>query len=303
MMKSVYKLALQTTIPVLCGLVVVNAFLVAKNLKLIQNSVAMRAGAAKAHAHVSDVTLDLQTMETSQRGYLLTGDPLYLKPYGEASERLSAHLAELRSTLAGQDHEQEAQLESVVQAKREEMQETIRLRQQGYRHRAFVITGSNRGQQLMEQARTLLDGLAASQSSAIGGYDADFKASVGKAIRESALASAILLAMAVVTFFAFHQYRSRLELGYARHDEELRETRGRLERLSSTMFHDCRAQLAEIQESASSLLDQFGGFLPRQGHERLEWIEGGAARMVASLDAVPGAPEQKAAGNVERLSA
>jgi CHASE3 domain sensor protein len=287
MTNTLRKIALQITIPVLWGLIVLNAYLVSKNLKLIQKNTTQRVEASEMQAGISDVAFDLQDMETGQRGYLLTGDPSYLKPYSEANGRLAVHFANLRSRLMGkapQDRSLETQLESVAESKIAEMKETIRLRELGYRHRAFLIVSSNRGKDLMDEARTTLDALSLAQTRNVARYDREMSESVGRAVKESAFASCILLFVTVVTFLAFNRYRKRLEVGYARHAEELQATSLQLEQFTSTIFHDFRALVEQMRSYANTLLDVYGGFLPRQGQEKAERIEDGAGQMISLLD-------------------
>ena len=284
---TLWKVALQITIPLLCGLLALNACLVSKNLKLIQKNTAQRVEASEMQADIANVVLDLQDMETGQRGYLLTGDPSYLKPYNEANVRLAVHIANLRSRLTGkapQDHSVATQLESLVQSKIAEMNETIRLRELGYRHRAFLIVSSNRGKELMDEARAMLDALSSAQTSTVARYDREMRESVGRAVKQSAFASFILLLATAVTFLAFDRYRKRLEVVYAGQAEELQATSLQLEQFTSTIFHDFRARVAEMRSYANTLLDVYGGFLPRQGQEKAERIEDGAGQMIGLLD-------------------
>jgi light-regulated signal transduction histidine kinase (bacteriophytochrome) len=108
--------------------------------------------------------------------------------------------------------------------------------------------------------------------------------SIGTAARQSVLASLLLLVVTVVTFLAFNTYRKRLEVGYARHAEQLQATSLQLEQFTSTIFHDFRAQVEQMRDYANTVLDVYGGFLPRQGQEKTEHIESGAGQMIRLLD-------------------
>jgi CHASE3 domain sensor protein len=277
------KIALQIMIPVLCGLIGVNAYLVSRNLKLIQKATAQRLEALEIQADISNVVVDLQDMETGQRGYLLTGDPYYLIPYNEANGRLAAHFANLRSRVAGKATP-EAQLESVTESKIAEMKETIRLRELGYRHRAFQIVSSNRGEELMNQARTTLTALSSAQTRNVARYDEQMKESVSRAVRQLALASCILLAITVIALLAYDRYSKRLEIRYTRSSEQLQATSLQLEQVTSAIFHDVRELVGKMRSHANALLDVYGGFLPRQGQEKAERIEHEAGQMILLLD-------------------
>jgi CHASE3 domain sensor protein len=298
MKNLLYKLALHTTAPVLCGLILVNAYFVVRDLKLLQTDSALRLEASKLQAAIGQVALDLQTMETSQRGYLLTGDATYLTPYHAAHERVAAHFTDLRSRLAPRDRPREAELESVASAKIAEMQATIRLREQGYRHRAFVIVGSNQGRDLMDHARAMLDALSSAQAGDTAGLNQGLRDSESRAFKTLGYTGSLLLVVTLAAMLVFHRYRTGLERGYAQHDATLRATTLQLERVNSTIFLDCRALLREIQDHAGSMLEAYGSFLPRQGYEKVERIEDGARRMGSVLDGFSDASAGKAADSV-----
>ena len=113
--------------------------------------------------------------ESSQRGFLLTGDASYLKPYKEALpkiDRTFAHLRELinaNGTAVMIDHA--GQLNVLIGKKLNEMESTLALNERGGRQAAFQLIDTGLGQQLMEQiraqAQSILDELR--QSSLRGG--------------------------------------------------------------------------------------------------------------------------------------
>ncbi len=150
------KIVLPFTIVLFCALIGYNASVASKNLRAIKDNAAQRLEASDVQAAIHAVDLDLHAIESGQRGYLLTGDDSYLAPFTQAVANLPVHLSDLRSHLAGRPNEERAiekQLESVAEAKIDDANETIRLRQKGYRHRAFVLVDSNRGKELMDQSR------------------------------------------------------------------------------------------------------------------------------------------------------
>src|SRR5260370_209607 len=99
-------------------------------------------------ASISGALKDLTDMETGQRGYLLTSDQSYLQPYTAAKDRIETDFATLRVKLAGRtegERSLESQLESLVKSKQVEMKRTIDWRQQGYRHRSFMLVRNSGG--------------------------------------------------------------------------------------------------------------------------------------------------------------
>lgn len=112
------------------------------------------------HTHDVIVTLaDLESLmkdaESGQRGYLLTGEERYLEPYNYANVRLSKRMADLEAAI--QDRTAQAThveaIKSHIQAKLNELAETIALRRtRGFEAaRAVVIT--DRGKTEMDAIR------------------------------------------------------------------------------------------------------------------------------------------------------
>ena len=281
------KLVLPATIFIFCALIGWNAYKASTNLRTVQQYADARVEASKLEAAIAAVQSDLQAIETGQRGYLLTGDASYLAPYTHATQRLQADFSTLRKQLgaeAPQERSIETELESVAQAKIADAEETIRLREKGYRHRAFLVVDSNRGKELMDQARSLLDRLSSMATGQTAGYDHQLSNSVTQAWTASALGSLLILALTVITLVAFHWRRNKLEKKYERQKEQLRATTAKLEHVIATLSASVCATVTSMQEDAETLLNNHAGFLPRQGQERAEAICDGISRLSASLD-------------------
>lgn len=98
-------------------------------------------------------------METSQRGYLLTGNKAYLQPYISASARLPALLEKLDS-LAGLHPDVSVAIdeaEEALEIKIPELHQTVRLYQAGQREEALEIVNSGIGAEAMERAISQLN--------------------------------------------------------------------------------------------------------------------------------------------------
>jgi len=75
------KVAVQIGIPTLLLLIACDAFLAVNHLRSSHKMTALIHESSAIQKNISAVLQDLIDMETSQRGYLLTGDPAYLQPY------------------------------------------------------------------------------------------------------------------------------------------------------------------------------------------------------------------------------
>jgi signal transduction histidine kinase/CheY-like chemotaxis protein len=102
--------------------------------------------------------------ESGQRGYLLTGRPEYLLPYGKARQNVETELARLDKAFSknfGTDRTQV--LRRLIGQKLDELKRTIDLRQAGRASEALTIVNNDVGMQLMTEIRAQTDALYATQ--------------------------------------------------------------------------------------------------------------------------------------------
>jgi CHASE3 domain sensor protein len=276
------KAALQIAAPALLAFMALNAYLAINHLKRIQNSAALTLESSMIQANISGVLQDLTDMETGQRGYLLTEHPAYLQPYTDAKGRIGTHFAGLRSGLANRaEHERslEAQLESLAGSKQAEMERTISLRQQGYRHRAFLLVDTNEGRDYMEGARGLVSSLSSTESSSFARVENERNANLSRALSRTIVANSGLLVLTACLFGLIRYHGQRLEQEAAQSRQTLAVRDSQLEQLTSALSNQTRSKITAIEANARLLLESYGGFLPRQGYEYAEQIKETAAQM------------------------
>ena len=287
------RIALRLGVAALFVLIAINAYLAINHLSLIQKSAALTLGSSMIQANISGVLQDLTDMETGQRGYLLTEDPAYLKPYSEGKSRIESHFASLRSGLANwteSERSMESQLESLASSKEAEMEHSISLRQQGYRHRAFKLVDTNEGRDYMDGARNLVSSLSSAESISFTRFEKERTASLSKALSETIIANSCLLALAACLFglIRYHGYVLEKETAESRRALAVRDSQ--LEKLTSALSNQARSKTSAIEANARLLLDNYGGFLPRQGHEYAEQIKEASAQMEQLRQDLVGSP-------------
>ena len=272
MMKRIVLPLLSVTLLVFA---VSNAYLALHGVVRTQKITAQITESSMLQAVISNVLKDLTDMETGQRGYLLTGDDMYLQPYTAASASLPADLAKLRAGLAQRlegDLSSQAEIESLAKSKQAEMERSISLRERGYRHRAFMLVNSNEGQEYMEKARNLLSSLAATEKSNFERFERERNASARQALTQTIAASSCLLIVTgcLVAFIRRQSHTREREVSEIR--EELARRDLQLANLTSILSNQARSKTFAMEENARLLLQEYGGFLPRQGHECAEQI-------------------------------
>jgi len=132
---------------------------VAASLYLVRTVDSQLADIAKTYEirrQASELMLAVVDAETGQRGYLITRDEAYLKPYNVAVGNLSQTYQSLLALL-GDNPTQRARIDELVpdlDAKRAEMARTIELMSSGQTAEALALLRSDTGLQLMERIRS-----------------------------------------------------------------------------------------------------------------------------------------------------
>jgi len=276
------KVTLQIAVPTLLALMAWNGYLAINHLRRMQKIAALTLESSAIQADLSVVLKDVTDMETGQRGYLLTADPSYLQPYNDAKARIESDFSGLRVRLANRARREqslESQVESLAKSKQAEMERSITLRQQGYRHRSFVLVNTNEGKDYMDGVRRILSSLSAAESSNFVRFDGERTAALKNVLSVTILTNFGLLLLAACVFALIRRHERLLteEAAQSRQDLAVRDLQ--LEKLTSALSGQARSNITAINTNSRLLLENYGGFLPRQGHEYAEQMKEAAAQM------------------------
>src|SRR5205807_10155849 len=166
----------------------------------------------------------------------------------------------------------ESQLESLAKSKQAEMERSISLRQNGYRRRSFILVNTNEGKGYMDEIRRIASSLSSAESSDFTRLDTERIATLKRELSQTIIANSALLVLVVVLFGMIRRHvrilgeeasQSRIELG-------VRDLQ--LEKLTSALTGQARFNMISINKNTRSLLENYGGFLPRQGQEYAEQV-------------------------------
>jgi len=110
----------------------------------------------RGEAALMQVLSTVQDAETGQRGYLLTGDPVYLQPYEQAQGQIAGALHALQIEISDQPNQLRrlATLRALTSAKLRELTTTVELRRRGEIASANQRVTAGDGRRLMDQLRT-----------------------------------------------------------------------------------------------------------------------------------------------------
>lgn len=216
-----------------------------------------------------DLHYALLTAETSQRGYIITGDAAYLEPYASAVAAIPSYVESLDEILATNDQLSASvdKLREDVAARLEELQETLGLAQAANEAGAIERITAGRGKAAMDGATSFIDGLIIS----IDQHLADSVASqsnTNAALRVVAiLGGLIILAVVGGAFWAVMNYTQELAKARAAVEEanadleervrerttDLRKANDEIQRFAYIVTHDLRAPLVNVMGFTSEL--------------------------------------------------
>jgi hypothetical protein len=100
-----------------------------------------------------------------------------------------------------------------------------------------------------------------------------------RALGEIVVANLCLFMLAGSVFGLMRNQRQRLERDAARSREDLALRDFQLARLTSVLSNQARSKTSAIEANARVLLQNYGGFLPRQGQECAEQIKEASVQM------------------------
>ena len=227
-------------------------------------------------AQVEGVLSLIKDAETSQRGFLLTGDETYLNPYAAANTALESQIANA-SALTRDNPEQQRRIDTlrgITREKLAEIGETIELRRQGKTNEALALLRSDRGAALMDRIRALTQEIQNAERALLATRRVELdEASRGTSLvmwAGSLLLLALIAASAVMTS---RDYRARQTQSWLR---------------TGQMQFGSRIQgeqrLEKLGDSVLEFLAEYIGALVGTVYV----LEGGNARRVASYALPPG---------------
>lgn len=257
--------ALVVSALILVGIVSGIIYLVYKT----QDYVAGAAEARRVRSAAADLLLSLQDSESGQRGFLLTMEPSFLKPYRDSIDEISRREDALETAIAGSRFSEiEVEpLRRVIAQKITELKTTLSLAQSDRRDQALELVKNQVGLTLMNDIRDTLGGVIAEADRQIAGQ---LQSHLGLAtgLRIVTIAGAIaVLAVFVIVFLIIRRYvdeilaarreleglNAGLEQRVRERTEDLIQANQEIQRFAYIVTHDLRAPLVNIMGFTSEL--------------------------------------------------
>ncbi len=169
--------------------------------------------------HTTDLLLQLSNTEsllkdaeTGQRGYLYTGEPLYLAPYTLAVDQIDNEIEKLAELAADNPAEQAriSRLHALANKKLEELSASIALYQSGHPDEAHALVLTNHGLLTMDKIRALVDEMQKEETSLDGTRTQTYHRSVRVTVACIYAASLLAaLGLILLAYFILHELTLR----------------------------------------------------------------------------------------------
>lgn len=225
--------------------------------------------ARDARSSAADIRNALQTAESSQRGFLVTGNEIYLAPYDASRVLARRQLDAMERHLLPSKEAEVAlrRLTSLVADKFGDMDETITLKRDRRDPEALAVVRTNRGKALMDEANVFLAGIILTAEDRLTQGAVELRSN-STWLRWVAIATGLVIVF-VVGLVALTVVQYTRQLAAARSEviilnagleervrertSELMQANDEIQRFAYIVTHDLRAPLVSIMGFVSEL--------------------------------------------------
>ena len=197
-----------------------------------------------------DLRSALQSAESSQRGFMVTGNEIYLAPYDTAKTQAQRQLETLKRELAPYPESDVAvqRLGSIVTDKFGEMDETITLKRARHDDEALALFRSNKGKALMDEANVFFSGIIRQADQRLTAGVDEQRANAGWLRLVSGIGALVIIAVV-----------GGAAIGLAQYTRELRAARDEVTGLNAALegrVTERTADLVQARDRATVLLSE-----------------------------------------------
>jgi two-component system cell cycle sensor histidine kinase/response regulator CckA len=216
----------------------------------------------------------MRDAETGQRGFLLTSRPEYLDSYNAVLERAPAELRELNALVAsGADPSGRfRELGSLIDAKLDELGETIELRRTAGAEAALAVVKTNRGKRTMDRIRIVSQDIEQVENDRWLASWNDLKTGAERTRVAMLMAGLVLVALVGGGAIALKRAGGQMERLISQLDESKRDTEAML---GATLYSIGDAVIATDREGGVQMMnavaEQLTGYTEKEA--RLQNIE------------------------------
>lgn len=251
---------------------------------------------------LQDLTIVLIQAETDARGYLITGEKIYLDAYVAGREKIPTKISHLKALTADNaSHQQKfPTLESAVSSRLELLEDFVTQRDSiGIEAISRSGLGAE-GRRRMDAVRFAIAEISADERQLLNARVIESESSGKQSLLTFVLANAVLLALLSLVFYMavrdirerrlneerLQAARDRLETRVHERTAELNEANTELQRSNRELqdfafvaSHDLQEPLRKIQAFGDRLTTKHGSQLTEEARDYLTRMQGAASRM------------------------
>jgi signal transduction histidine kinase len=253
------------------------------------------AQAQLARGHVQRLLRDVLDAETGQRGYLLTGDAMYLEPYKAAIADIGQTQDQLRELFATRSEQigTLARLGRTVQRKLAEMDLSIRMKNEGKDDAWRFVLTTEVGREQMDVIRSSAGQLVSeTDQQTAHGY-----AEVRRSLLLTRIGITLVAAVAFIAFWLYLRQTAALEQAGQRQQLALQAERDLLD----VQVKERTTRLAELATHLQLVREEERGHLARELHDELGSLLTAAKLDVARIKARIAADAGELHARIEHL--
>lgn len=259
------------------------------------------------HTYEVELAIDrarilIEQSETSRRGFVLTGEQVYLDTYRTCMGQLPAMLARIATLTRDNPRQQRniAELQRIIAALTEQRERTIAAMMHGDRDGALALFRGETSARRMRAVRALADTMAREEQRLLAIRDAEQQASVHVFYATLTLAGLLLVLVALVSLLTVRRYTSDLAASHdalrdfadtledlvAERTADLTRANDEIQRFAYIVSHDLRSPLVNVMGFTAELESVTGiiGELIDRAEERAPDIVTQDARLAARED-------------------